>query len=213
MTIPPPVEGPKGPVGIGAGGLAGGRLQANVLTNVIRRTARGAGLSSTSRPTRCAIHPRLGYARRRATRGLSRSTLGHADLSTVSRYAHVASEEMHATVQTLADRAAARSASAPPSSRRDAENGPTGGMSAACTPAQADSGSESARKSLGAEPLRATATATTIRGAAWSVAGQRPGARAERFHKDRLREAGNAYPVKNPATRPIEKPRRSGAFP
>jgi hypothetical protein len=32
--------------------------------------------------------------------------LGHADLSTVSRYAHVASEEMHAAVQILADHAA-----------------------------------------------------------------------------------------------------------
>jgi hypothetical protein len=31
--------------------------------------------------------------------------LGHADLSTVSRYTHVASEEMHAAVQTLADEA------------------------------------------------------------------------------------------------------------
>lgn len=31
--------------------------------------------------------------------------LGHADLSTVSRYVHLASEEMRAVVQTLADRA------------------------------------------------------------------------------------------------------------
>jgi site-specific recombinase XerD len=31
--------------------------------------------------------------------------LGHADLSTVSRYAHVASEEMHSAVQRLADQA------------------------------------------------------------------------------------------------------------
>ncbi len=29
--------------------------------------------------------------------------LGHADLSTVSRYAHVASEELHAATQALAD--------------------------------------------------------------------------------------------------------------
>jgi Phage integrase family len=29
--------------------------------------------------------------------------LGHADLSTVSRYAHVASEEMHQAVQSLTD--------------------------------------------------------------------------------------------------------------
>ena len=29
--------------------------------------------------------------------------LGHSDLSTVSRYAHVASEELHAAAQALAD--------------------------------------------------------------------------------------------------------------
>jgi len=32
--------------------------------------------------------------------------LGHADLSTVSRYAHVASDELHAAAQAVADRAA-----------------------------------------------------------------------------------------------------------
>jgi len=32
--------------------------------------------------------------------------LGHADLSTVSRYAHVASDELHAAAQALGDRAA-----------------------------------------------------------------------------------------------------------
>ncbi len=31
--------------------------------------------------------------------------LGHADLSTVSRYAHVAGQEMHTAVQALADQA------------------------------------------------------------------------------------------------------------
>ena len=39
-----------------------------------------------------------------------------------------------------------------------------------------------------------------------------PGARAERFHRDRLREAGNAYPVDNPATLPIENPAGAGLF-
>lgn len=32
--------------------------------------------------------------------------LGHADLSTVSRYAHVAGDELHAAAQALGDRAA-----------------------------------------------------------------------------------------------------------
>ncbi|HWX46347.1 MAG TPA: hypothetical protein VNY52_13635, partial [Solirubrobacteraceae bacterium] len=38
----------------------------------------------------------------------------HVDLSTVSRYAHVASEEMHAAVQTLADQACVSCAPPPP---------------------------------------------------------------------------------------------------
>jgi hypothetical protein len=50
-------------------------------------------------------------------------------------------------------------------------------------------------------------------GAAWSAAGVFPGARAERFHRDRPFQVIYVYPVKNPATRTIEKPRRSGAFP
>ena len=35
--------------------------------------------------------------------------LGHTDLSTVSRYAHVAAEELHAAAQALADHAQERS--------------------------------------------------------------------------------------------------------
>jgi site-specific recombinase XerD len=38
--------------------------------------------------------------------------VGHADLSTVSRYAHVASEEMHPAVQALADRMSVAAADA-----------------------------------------------------------------------------------------------------
>ena len=86
-------------------GLAGGTLQANVLADVIRRTARGAGLSK---------HVTAHTLRHTAATWLRQATgdtrlvaeyLGHADLSTVSRYVHLASEEMHTAVQTLADQA------------------------------------------------------------------------------------------------------------
>jgi len=86
-------------------GLAGGTLQANVLADVVRRSVRGAGLSK---------HVTAHTLRHTAATWLRQATgdtrlvaeyLGHADLSTVSRYAHVASEEMHAAVQSLADNA------------------------------------------------------------------------------------------------------------
>jgi len=104
-------------------GLAGGRLQGNVLADVIRRTVRGAGLSK---------HVTAHTLRHTAATWLRQATgdtrlvaeyLGHADLSTVSRYAHVASEEMHAAVQTLADRAAMQSPPACPDAGQDAEEG------------------------------------------------------------------------------------------
>lgn len=48
--------------------------------------------------------------------------LGHADLSTVSRYAHVAHASLHAAVQTMADRTGLPDATAPlPSSRAEAK--------------------------------------------------------------------------------------------
>jgi site-specific recombinase XerD len=87
-------------------GLNGGRrLGTNILADIIGRSARRAKLSKhvtahTLRHT-AATWLRQGTGDTR----LVAEYLGHADLSTVSRYAHVASEEMHAAVQTLADEA------------------------------------------------------------------------------------------------------------
>ena len=58
---------------------------------------------STSRRTRCATPQRRGCARPAAMHASSPSTSGTRTLSTVSRYAHVASQEMHDAVQSLAD--------------------------------------------------------------------------------------------------------------
>jgi len=85
-------------------GLAGGRLQENVLADIIRRSARRAGLQKkvsahTLRHTAATwLRQETGDTR------LVAEYLGHSDLSTVSRYAHVAAEEMHAAVQSLGDR-------------------------------------------------------------------------------------------------------------
>jgi integrase/recombinase XerC len=96
-------------------GLAGGHLQANVLTDLIRRTTKGAGL--TKHVTAHTLRHTAATWLRQATGDtrLVAEYLGHADLSTVSRYAHVASDEMHAAVQSLADHA---DASYPPGRSR-----------------------------------------------------------------------------------------------
>jgi integrase/recombinase XerC len=86
-------------------GLGGGRLQATALARIISRSAARAGISK---------HITAHTLRHTAATWLRQATgdtrlvaeyLGHADLSTVSRYTHIASEEMHAAVQTLADQA------------------------------------------------------------------------------------------------------------
>jgi integrase/recombinase XerC len=86
-------------------GLGGKRLQPTALARIISRCAGRAGLSK---------HVTAHTLRHTAATWLRQATgdtrlvaeyLGHADLSTVSRYAHVASEEMHTAVQALADQA------------------------------------------------------------------------------------------------------------
>jgi integrase/recombinase XerC len=86
-------------------GLRGGRLQPTALARIISRCATRAGLQK---------HVTAHTLRHTAATWLRQATgdtrlvaeyLGHADLSTVARYAHVASEEMHAAVQALADQA------------------------------------------------------------------------------------------------------------
>jgi integrase/recombinase XerC len=75
-------------------GLAGGRLQETILADVIRRAARRAELEKhvtahTLRHTAATwLRQELGDTR------LVAEYLGHADLSTVSRYAHVDREEL-----------------------------------------------------------------------------------------------------------------------
>ncbi len=107
-------------------GLGGGRLQPTALARIISRCATRAGL---------AKHITAHTLRHTAATWLRQATgdtrlvaeyLGHADLSTVSRYAHVASEEMHAAVQTLADRAGV-----PPAPARPADQGTEGERHAA----------------------------------------------------------------------------------
>jgi integrase/recombinase XerC len=84
-------------------GLAGGRLQPTILAGIIRRASDGAGI---------AKHVTAHTLRHTAATWLRQATgdtrlvaeyLGHADLSTVARYAHVASEELHAAAERIAD--------------------------------------------------------------------------------------------------------------
>jgi integrase/recombinase XerC len=85
-------------------GLAGGRLQPTILANLIGRAAERAGLEKhvtahTLRHTAATwLRQETGDAR------LVAAYLGHADLSTVSRYAHVADEELHEATAAVAAR-------------------------------------------------------------------------------------------------------------
>ena len=104
-------------------GLAGRQLQPTALARTISRCAGRAGL---------AKHVTAHTLRHTAATWLRQATgdmrlvaeyLGHADLSTVSRYTHVASEEMHAAVQALADETGLLPTSPGSASKRDAEDG------------------------------------------------------------------------------------------
>jgi len=84
-------------------GLGGARLQPTILAGIIRRATAGAGISK---------HVTAHTLRHTAATWLREATgdtrlvaeyLGHSDLSTVARYAHVASEELHTAAQALAD--------------------------------------------------------------------------------------------------------------
>jgi site-specific recombinase XerD len=86
-------------------GLEGKRLQPTILAAIIRRAAERAGLEKrvTAHTLRHSaatwLRQESGDAR------LVAAYLGHSDLSTVSRYAHVAAEELHEAAAALAARA------------------------------------------------------------------------------------------------------------
>jgi integrase/recombinase XerC len=106
-------------------GLAGGRLQETTLADIIRRATARAGIEKhvtahTLRHTAATwLRQELGDTR------LVAEYLGHADLSTVSRYAHVERDELFDAAGRL-ERLAAQSeepaAPDPPAERREADH-------------------------------------------------------------------------------------------
>jgi site-specific recombinase XerD len=98
-------------------GLEGNRLQPTILAAIIHRCAARAGLEKrvtahTLRHTAATwLRQQTGDAR------LVAAYLGHSDLSTVSRYAHVAEDELHQAAAALA----ALSVPTPADSLRSAE--------------------------------------------------------------------------------------------
>lgn len=87
-------------------GLAGGRLQPKVLAAIIRRAVEGARIEK--KVTAHTLRHTAASWLRQATGDtrLVAEYLGHADLSTVSRYAHVAPDELHEAAAILSERAA-----------------------------------------------------------------------------------------------------------
>jgi len=133
-----------------------------VLSDIIRRTAGRA---------RVCKHVTAHTLRHTAATWLRQATgdtrliaeyLGHADLSTVSRYTHVTSERMHLAVQALADRAVLSDSP----SREPRPHPPR------------DS-------SRGVRLLPRASGSDRSSGAVRSDAGVPPVACAERFHRDR----------------------------
>jgi site-specific recombinase XerD len=98
-------------------GLEGNRLQPTILASIIHRAAKRAQLEKrvtvhTLRHTAATwLRQQTGDAR------LVAAYLGHSDLSTVSRYAHVAADELHQAAAALA----ALSESVPTAGVRDKE--------------------------------------------------------------------------------------------
>ncbi len=101
-------------------GLGGARLQPTILAGIIHRSATRAGIDK---------HVTAHTLRHTAATWLRQATgdtrlvaeyLGHADLSTVSRYAHVAEEELHLAASVLAQDDAPPPPRAP---RREPERG------------------------------------------------------------------------------------------
>jgi site-specific recombinase XerD len=91
-------------------GLEGKRLQPTILAGIIRRAADGAAIEKrvtahTLRHTAATwLRQQTGDAR------LVAAYLGHADLSTVRRYAHVAADELHEAAAAVAARTLTRAA-------------------------------------------------------------------------------------------------------
>lgn len=85
-------------------GLAGGRLQPATLANIICRCAARASIDKAV--TAHTLRHTAATWLRQATgdERLVAEYLGHADLSTVSRYAHVAPTELHAAAELIANR-------------------------------------------------------------------------------------------------------------
>lgn len=90
-------------------GLAGGRLQPKVLAAIIRRAVEGSRIEK--KVTAHTLRHTAASWLRQATGDtrLVAEYLGHADLSTVSRYAHVAPDELHQAAAMLSERASPHS--------------------------------------------------------------------------------------------------------
>jgi integrase len=87
-------------------GLAGGRLQPTILANIVGRCANKRARLSKRVTAHTLRHTAATWLRQATGDArLVAEYLGHSDLSTVSRYARVASDELHAAAQALGDRA------------------------------------------------------------------------------------------------------------
>ncbi len=111
-------------------GLAGGRLQETILADIIRRAAKRAGIEKhvTAHTLRHTAGTWL--RQERGDTRLVAEYLGHSDLSTVSRYAHVDRDELFAAAGRLEELAVPRDESATPPDIESADDTPPNQSSA-----------------------------------------------------------------------------------
>jgi integrase len=83
-------------------GLAGKRLTVSILCAIVRRAAERAALEEHVTPHTLRHTAATWLRQETGDARLVAAYLGHADLSTVSRYAHVAPEELHAAAAAIA---------------------------------------------------------------------------------------------------------------
>lgn len=99
-------------------GLAGKRLTVSVLCTIVRRAAERASLDGKHVTPHTLRHTAATWLRQQTGDArLVAAYLGHADLSTVSRYAHVAPDELHDAAAAIARNGALEPGLSRPSGR------------------------------------------------------------------------------------------------
>jgi integrase/recombinase XerD len=138
-------------------GLAGRRLTTSVLATIVRRAAERAGLQKHVTPHTLRHTAATWLRQATGDARLVAEYLGHADLSTVSRYTHIATTELHDAAEAMATRAGLKPGSSVEASRHGGAAGEQGRgrcRDRVGDEARARGGAHAARHPQGGRPSR-----------------------------------------------------------